>query len=267
MKLDVQDLAFAYAPGAFVVDGVTFSLSAGETLYLMGPNGSGKTTLMSCIGGVRRPTRGRVLLDGADITALPPTRRARLIGLVPQIHVPAFAYTVREMVVMGRAPHLGLFGSPRREDYEIVDAALGNVGLWALRDRPYTELSGGERQLVMVARGLAQQSRILLLDEPDAHLDPKNQHHVLEIVAHLAAKERLAFIIASHAPNNALLYADRVLLLKEGRVLALGKTLETLTAPLLSQAYELETEIIYDSGNGRAPRAIVPRRAPPAGMA
>ena len=265
MKLEVQDLSFAYAPGAPVVRDVTFTLEAGETLYLMGPNGSGKTTLMMCVGGVRRPSAGSVLLNGTDLMAYTPTERARQIGIVPQIHVPAFAYTVREMVVMGRAPHLGLFGAPRRHDYAIADAALESVGMAAFRDRPYTELSGGERQLVMIARGLAQQSRILLLDEPDAHLDPKNQNRVLEIVTRLARDEGLAFIVASHAPNNALLYADRVLLLKEGRTLALGRALETLNAALLSTAYGLETEIIYgcdDNGGGQIPRAIVPRRQP-----
>ncbi len=262
MKLEAQNVSFAYTPGSSAVQSVSFTLEAGEMLYLMGPNGSGKTTLLLCVSGIRRPTRGRVLLDGVDIRTYSSPERARRVGLVPQIHTPAFAYTVREMVVMGRAPYLGLFGAPRRRDYEIVDAALESVGLTSLCDRPYTELSGGERQLVMIARGLAQQSSVLLLDEPDAHLDPKNQHRVLEIVERLARAEGLAFIIASHAPNNALLYADRVLLLKQGRMMALGPAQETLNAALLSAAYDLETEVIYDcdDGNGRIPRAIVPRR-------
>ena len=263
--LEIQHVSYAYAPGAPVLHDVTFALAPGELLFLLGQNGSGKTTLLSCAGGVLRPTVGRVLLNGADIRAYAPAARARQIGLVPQIHIPAFAYTAHEMVVMGRAPHLGLLGSPGRRDDEIADAALEAVGLAALRDRAYTALSGGERQLVMIARGLAQQSRILLLDEPGAHLDPKNQHRVLEIVARLARDEGIAFIVASHAPNDALLYADRVLLLKGGRALALGDTLDILSDALLSAAYDIETEIIYaqsdeQNGDSRIPRAVVPRR-------
>ncbi|MBN1287683.1 MAG: ABC transporter ATP-binding protein [Anaerolineae bacterium] len=262
MKLEVQNVSYAYTPGSPVLEDVSFTLHPGEILYLLGHNGSGKTTLLSCITGVFEPAHGQALLDGVNVRAYTPAERARRIGLVPQIHVPAFPYSVREMVVMGRAPHLGLFGSPGRHDYAIADDALARIGMARFADRPYTELSGGERQLVMVARGLAQQSRVLLLDEPDAHLDPKNQHAVLEMVVELARTQDLAFIISSHAPNNALLYADRVLLLKGGRTLALGGVVEVLTAPLLTTAYEMETEVIYDhlDGNGAVPRAILPRR-------
>ncbi len=262
MKLDVQNVAFAYRPDTPVVHEVSFRLAEGEVLYVLGHNGSGKTTLLSCISGVLRPTAGRVLLDGEDVRRYSPAERARRIGHVPQVHVPAFAYTAREMVLMGRAPHLSLFESPRRADHAIADDALASVGLGHLADRPYTELSGGERQLVMVARGLAQQSRLLLLDEPDAHLDPKNQHRVLELVVGLA-RQGLAFIVSSHAPNNALLYADRVLVMKQGRMLALGSAAEVLTAPLLSAAYDMDTEVIYgENGQSHIPRAILPRRTP-----
>jgi iron complex transport system ATP-binding protein len=152
--------------------------------------------------------------------------------------------------------------APRRADHAIADDALESIGLAHLADRPYTELSGGERQLVMVARGLAQQARLLLLDEPDAHLDPKNQHRVLELVVRLA-RQGLAFIVSSHAPNNALLYADRVLVMKQGRMLALGSAAEVLTAPLLSAAYDMDTEVIYgENGQSHVPRAILPRRTP-----
>lgn len=262
MNLDVQNVSYAYRPGEPVVQHVSFTLGSGEILYLLGHNGSGKTTLLSCISGVIRPSGGRVLLDGVDSISYSPTERARRVGHVPQIHTPAFAYTAREMVLMGRAPHLGLFESPRATDHETADRALDAVGMTAFAERPYTELSGGERQLVMIARGLAQQAPLLLLDEPDAHLDPKNQHGVLEMVVRLA-RTGLTFIVSSHAPNNALLYADRVLVMKQGQVLALGSAPDVLTAPLLTAAYDMETEVIYgENGQGRVPRAILPRRAP-----
>jgi len=157
---------------------------------------------------------------------------------------------------MGRAPHLGLFAAPSRADYEIAEAALESVGLADYRERPYTQLSGGERQLVLIARGLAQQCRILLMDEPDAHLDLNNQQRVMERVVRLAANG-LAFIITSHVPNNALNYADRVLLMKRGAALACGAPADILTEQLLSAAYELPIDVIRD---GELPRAILPRR-------
>lgn len=164
---------------------------------------------------------------------------------------------VREMALMGRAPHLSLFGSPSAADRAIADEALENVGLQDLRERPYTEISGGERQLTLIARGLAQKCDVLLMDEPTAHLDLSNQHRVLEMVDHLA-RQGLSFIISSHAPNQALSYASRVLLLHKGRVLAYGSPQETLTETLLSTAYGMRTEVIYERRNGRdEARAVV----------
>jgi ABC-type cobalamin/Fe3+-siderophores transport system ATPase subunit len=148
--------------------------------------------------------------------------------MIPQLHVAAFAYDVLEVVLMGRAPHLGTFEAPGPEDEAIALDALALVGLTDFRDRRYTELSGGERQLVMVARGLAQRCDVLLMDEPDAHLDPRNQFRVLEVVSDLARQRGLAVVVASHAPNSALMFADRVLLLRHGRTLAMGGVNETL---------------------------------------
>lgn len=260
MELKAQQVSFAYKHEQPVLEDISVELRSGEILYLLGHNGSGKTTLLSCLSGILMPTRGCVLLDGIDIHKIPAQKRAQSIGLIPQLHVSAFAYTVRQMVLMGRAPHLGWFGAPRRVDHEIADAALDRVGLADFRERAYTELSGGERQLVMIARGLAQQCDFLLMDEPDAHLDPSNQHRILEIVADLV-KQKLSFVIASHAPNSALMFADRVALLSKGRVLAQGSVQDTLTEELLTRAYGMATEVIYKSHNGRrSPRAILPRR-------
>jgi iron complex transport system ATP-binding protein len=260
MGIEAQNISYAYRVGKPVLRDVSASVAAGELVYLLGSNGGGKTTLLSCLAGILTPDQGHVLVDGDDIRHYAPGDRARRVGLIPQLHVPAFAYSVREMVLMGRAPHLGLFGSPRRADFEIADNALESVGLARFRDRTYTELSGGERQLVMIARGLAQQCNTLLMDEPDAHLDPHNQLRVLEIVAGLA-QQGLSFVISSHTPNNALMYASRVLLIKRGRRLAFGPVTETLTEELLSEAYDMETEVIYEEQNGaRVPRAILPRR-------
>ena len=162
-------------------------IDPGETLYILGRNGSGKTTLLSCLAGLLG-TRLQVKFywTGKNLQSFNPAERARMVGLIPQMHTPAFGYTVNEMVMMGRAPYLGWLGSPNRDDQAIVDEALAQLGLFELRDRPYTEISGGEQQLVLIARGLAQKCQLLLMDEPTAHLDLSNQHRILEIVSQLA---------------------------------------------------------------------------------
>jgi len=260
MILDAQHLSYAYEPGKTVLHDVSFTLESGETLYVLGRNGGGKTTLLACLAGLLKPDKGTVLLKGNPIDDYPAAKRARLIGLIPQMHTPAFAYTVEDMVMMGRAPHLSWLESPSKEDQVIVEEALEQVGLFELRDRPYTEISGGERQLVLIARGLAQKCSILLMDEPTAHLDLSNQHRVLEIIKQLS-RMGLSFIISTHAPNDALTYADKVLLLNGGWVTEYGLPQDTLTESVLSSVYGIRTEVIYDWVHGMPiPRAVVPRR-------
>jgi len=256
MRLEAQHLNFAYLPGQTVLHDVSLTVEPGETLFILGRNGSGKSTLVSCLAGLIHPDSGGVTLDGEDIQSLSAAERARKVGLIPQTHTPAFGYTVREMVLMGRAPHLGWLGAPSREDHAIVDDALAQVGIFELADRPYTEISGGEGQLVLIARGLAQQCQVLLMDEPTAHLDLSNRHRVLEIVNQLSERG-LSFVICSHSPNNALAYADRVLLLTGGWVTAQGGPENTLTESLLSSVYGIRTEVILDGGR---PVAVVTQR-------
>lgn len=259
-QLACQNLAFAFHRGRPVLQGVSFEVAANEVVYVLGPNGCGKSTLFNCLSGVYTPQAGQVLLDGADLTHMAARRRAHYIGLVPQNHASAFGYSAFDMVLMGRAPHLGMFETPGRADQEAANAALDAVGLSHLAGRPFNELSGGERRLVTIARGLAQESDVLLLDEPDAYLDPKNQHTVQEMIVALARQGR-AFMISSHSPNNALLYADRVILLKDGRVAADGQGDAVLTAETLSAAYDAPMEVIYASSNGALQaRAVLPVR-------
>jgi len=171
------------------------------------------------------------------------------------MHEPVFEFTVEQSVLMGRAPHLGLFERPGKEDREATKRAIEAVGIQHLSHRPYTKISGGERQLALIARGLAQGARILLMDEPVAHLDPHHQHEVLSVVRNLAV-DGFAFAIASHLPNHALLYADWVAFLVDGRADVQGPPAATITEQSLQAAYEMEFEIIRnDSGT----QAILPR--------
>ncbi len=191
MELSVERLGFSFRPGQPVLADVSFAVGEDAVVYILGHNGCGKSTLFNCLAGIYAPQAGQILLDGQDIARWPHRRRALWIGLVPQNHAAAFPYSVREMVLMGRAPHLGPFDTPGREDYRRAEEAVSAVGLTGLIDRSYNELSGGERRLVMVARGLAQDSNLLLLDEPDAYLDPRNQHIVQETIVQLAPARAL----------------------------------------------------------------------------
>src|SRR5690554_23040 len=258
VMLEAKVLHYAYVVDQPVLQGVSLGVLSNTVVYLLGHNGCGKTTLLEILGGVRAPQRGEVYLDGANVHTLPAHLRARRVGLVPQLHTPVFSYTVRELVLMGRTPYLKLLGTPGRADYEIADEAIEQVGLGHLRHRAYTELSGGERQLAMIARGLAQQTDLLLLDEPTAHLDPRNQRLVLETVVALAEKS-VSFVISSHNPNSALLYAHQVIVMKAGCKVADGPPSEVLTENTLLEAYDMPVEVIY-SASGQA-RAVVPRRS------
>ena len=251
MRLSAHGISYAYTPGRPVLAGLSLEVREKEVLFLLGPNGSGKTTLLECLCGLREPQRGKVLLGDRDVYSLPPRTRAKHLGYVPQVHRPVFGFRVWEVVLMGRAPHLGPFATPGKEDLREVAWALEAVGLTALAGRPYTQLSGGELRLALIARGLAQGVKFLFLDEPDAHLDPSHQHRVLGLIGELAERG-LAPVVASHHPNNALHYGGRVALLGAGRLLVSGPPGEVLTPGWLRELYGMEFELLVGKDGGRA---------------
>jgi iron complex transport system ATP-binding protein len=255
MRLHCERVSYAYDPTDEVLRGVSFTVDEGEVVFVLGANGSGKTTLLQCLAGIRAPRSGRILLGSDDLRRLSTRERAQRVGLVPQIHEPVFSYSVGEVVMMGRAPHLGLFARPGRRDEEVVGWALAAVGIETLQDRRFTRTSGGEQQLALIARGLAQGADCLLMDEPAAHLDPHHQRAVFDAVARLAA-DGLSFIITSHQPNNALLYGDRAVFLVDGAAGAQGPPAQVVTEETLEAAYGIPFEAL------RGPdgvRAILPR--------
>ncbi|MBN1815241.1 MAG: ABC transporter ATP-binding protein [Anaerolineae bacterium] len=246
-RVEVQAASFAYGSRP-VFRGLDLSLAAGEIVSLLGPNGCGKTTLLRCVAGLLPPGEGKILLDGKELTTLDETHRARILGFVFQEHTVLFPYTVLEVVRMGRAPHLGLFAVPSAHDTEIALHALETVGLRALAGARYTQISGGERQLALVARALAQEPQVLLLDEPTSHLDFGNQMLVLETVRRLAAERDLAVLMATHAPDHALFVADRVALMKDGGFLALGTPEAVMTEENLRTIYRIDVSIVTVTG-------------------
>ncbi len=244
MKLTVKDSEFFYnkARTAGFTD-ISFTLDTGDFMCILGPNGCGKTTLLKSINSLIKPARGKMEIDGRDMSEMSQPEIARAIGYVPQLHQPAFPFTVLEVVLMGRAPHLGLFSSPTHCDIAIADEAINTMGIMAMRDKPYTQLSGGERQLVVFARVLAQKPSIILLDEPTSHLDFGNQVRLLTIVERLASTG-IPIIMTSHFPDHAFMVSNKVMLMKNGRIVDMGAPDEVVTENNLNNVYDMRVKII-----------------------
>lgn len=242
MKLEVRDAAFSYDGRRAVFEGLNLAVEEGEVFCLLGPNGCGKTTLLKCLAGMERLRHGEVLIDGRSLGRMKRKEVATLIGYIPQEHLSVFPYTVLQIVVMGRAPYLNAFSSPSRQDLLLAEEALARVGITHLKDEPYTRISGGERQMVLIARVLAQKPKVLLLDEPTSHLDFRNQTLVLGMIRRLAA-EGLAIIMASHFPNHVFALAGRVALMGRRGFIATGRPAEVLTEENLSLLYGMAVRV------------------------
>ncbi len=256
--LALNDGSFAYGQ-APIFQHLDLELEPGRVAALLGPNGCGKTTLLRCLGGMLPLGQGQVLLEGRELAAYSETERARRIGFVFQEHRTVFPYSVLETVRMGRAPHLGFLASPSQRDTEIAERALATVGCTALSLKRYTEISGGERQLVLIARALAQESRLLLLDEPTSHLDFGNQMLVLAMVRRLAREQGLTVLMATHFPNHALMVSSQCYLMKDGAFLAQGQPREVITAERLRALYGIDVRILtLDDPGDEAQSVVVP---------
>ena len=238
MSLEVQDLAFGYR-GKPVGRHASFRLGEGEVVCLLGPNGCGKTTLFKTILGLLAPQGGRVTIDGADLARWSRKRRAQTLAYVPQAHISFFPFRVLDTVLMGRTTHLGLFATPGERDREAARQALRGLHIEQLAAADYTRISGGQRQLVLIARALAQAPRFLVMDEPTASLDFGNQVMVLAQVQRLAMRG-IGVFVSTHAPDLAFACADRVLLMLEGLIVAVGAPEAVLTAERLRAVYGVE---------------------------
>ena len=244
--LKAERLAFGF-PGRTVGEGIDFALAPGEVLCLLGPNGGGKTTLIRTLLGLLATHAGMIRLNERALQEHSRKEIAQLIGYVPQAHAGAFAYSVNDMVLMGRTAHMGLFASPSAADRDAAGRAIETLGIAHLAGRPFTEISGGERQLALVARALAQEPRVLVMDEPTSSLDFGNQVRVLGRVRRLAA-QGIAVLMSSHQPDHALQCADRALLLGEGRAIALGAPRDVVNPESLKRLYGVDVRIVETTG-------------------
>lgn len=258
MSIVAEHVRFAYGRHEVLSD-VSFTADGGRLLAVLGPNGVGKTTLFRCILGLQRQYRGSILVDGVEARRLPARQLARRIAYIPQAQTQAFAYTALSMVLMGTTHASPTLSMPGKRETDVAMAALERLGIARLADESFARLSGGERQLVLIARALAQRAGILLMDEPTASLDYGNQAHALSIARELA-DDGYAVVLSTHNPQHALWYADRALALSGGRVAAFGPPRDVLSAPMIESLYHvrvsmLETEaglfIAPDTGGGR----------------
>jgi len=234
--INARQLSYSYGHLRGLED-VSFSVQQGDFFIIIGPNGSGKTTLLKCISGILRPRTGRLEILGAAVQGYSRKSLARSIALVPQTAPVDFPFTVTEVVLMGRSPHLGILGVEHQQDLERARQAMDFTGVASLAHRRLDQLSGGERQRVMIARAICQGPRIILLDEPTASLDLAHQVRVMDLMERLRHEKKVTILMSSHDINLAALYGNRLMLLKEGHVVSIGPPAEVLTFQTLEAAY------------------------------
>ncbi|HEY2134267.1 MAG TPA: ABC transporter ATP-binding protein [Xanthobacteraceae bacterium] len=253
MRLEARELSIGYRDHLVGSD-ISLSLGAGEVLCLLGPNGAGKTTLFRTLLGLQPPLGGAVLIGDAPLAGLPPAEIARRLAYVPQAHVTEFSYSVLDVVLMGRTARLKPFASPGAADERVAIDKLAGLGIADLASHDYTRISGGQRQLALIARALAQETPILVLDEPTASLDFGNQSLVLSRIRDLARQD-FGIVLSTHDPDHALLVATRVAIIADGGLRAIGPPDEVVTAKLLSAVYRTEV-LVEETRSGR--RVCVP---------
>lgn len=239
--LEVNSLAYSYGNGP-VFENVSFSLKKKDVMCILGPNGAGKSTLIKCVAGIFKPVKGSVRIMGEDTASLGAMEIARSIGYVPQQNELVFPFTVLDFVVMGRTPHIPLFSSPSEKDMEITRETLSMVGVSDLAERIVSSLSGGQRQIVLIARALAQQPALLLLDEPTAHLDFGNQILVLETVQKLAANG-MSILMNTHMPDHAFLVGSSAAALAEEKLVAVGEVEAVVNSKIMSSLYGVKVAV------------------------
>lgn len=240
--LEVKNVSYSYGPGKVLHD-ISFKVESGELMCVLGPNGCGKTTLLKNILGLLSPSEGSIWIDGKDVQKLSSKKLAQVMAYIPQEHTPPFPYNVFDVVLMGRTAYLSSnLSVPNKKDEEIAYEALAMLNITYLQDKIYTQISGGERQLVLIARALAQKPKILIMDEPTSSLDFGKQNVVLEHVRKLS-KKGISILMVTHDPGHALFCADQVVTLKKGHLLKIGTPQEVISEESMKEMYDTEVRI------------------------
>ncbi len=257
MIFSVENGEFGYADRK-ILHGVSFSLQSGEVMTVLGPNGVGKTTLLKCMMGLQDWEKGKTLLDGKSMKEMKTAEVWKRIAYVPQSKGTGLSYTAREMVLMGRSARLGLFAQPTKEDYKAVDEAMEQVGIRWLADKQCSCMSGGELQMVLIARALCSNPEMLVLDEPESNLDFKNQLIVLETIQKLAKQRGIAAIVNTHYPAHALKIADKALLLSYGGSCQFGGVTDIVNEKNMQKAFSVEVKIVDFQYNNQNHKGVIP---------
>ena len=262
--LQVENACFSYG-GAPLFDNVTLTVEPGEVCCLMGPNGCGKSTLIDCILGERPLQSGSIRIGGRLLEEFGQKELAQKISYVPQSHTRSFPYTVEQVVLMGRTPHQSRGFGPGREDLHLVQNALCQVGISHLQKQPYTQISGGELQLVLLARALVQAASVIILDEPTAHLDFRNELLFLETLATLVQEEKIGVLMATHSPNQGFYFENRgvpvrVAAMERGGMDQVGAPESVLTEETMRALYQIEAKRLEYTDTSGVRRQILPLR-------
>lgn len=245
--LEIKNLNFAYGDTT-ILNGINFSIKQGEIFCIFGPNGCGKTTMLDCILGLHKVHQGEILIEGKNINDMKIEEMARKVSYVPQKHQHTFGYSVLEMVLMGRTAHTSMFDSPKKEDVKIAEECLKNVGMYAFKDRIFNNLSGGEAQLVKLARALAQETNLIIFDEPTSHLDFRHELNVIKYMAKLIKEFNKSIIMATHFPNHAFYFESQgldtqVAMMENGVFYAKGKAEKVLDEENMSRIFKIKTKV------------------------
>ncbi|MDD3652602.1 MAG: ABC transporter ATP-binding protein [Desulfotomaculaceae bacterium] len=261
--VEVSNAGFGYN-GRAIFKNINLEVREGEVFCIVGPNGCGKTTFLDCLLGLLKLDQGDILLGGRNIKTIRPPDVAKVLAYVPQSHQKTFPYTVMEIVLMGRASYTGIFSSPSPADISIAEEALAIVGLQEYRNRPYTQLSGGEGQLVMIARALAQKTPVIIMDEPTAHLDFKHELTVLETMVQLVRNTGKSVIMATHFPNHAFYFENNdvptsVALMDKLTFSVIGRPGEVLSEKNLKSLYRINARVVsYQLDHNTEVKQIIP---------
>lgn len=251
MIYEVKNITFSYGNDERkVLDNASLKLNEGEVLCILGPNGAGKTTLLNCMAGLLKPQSGSVELCGKELGSMSSKEIATKVGYVPQLHTPSFDYRVLDFVLMGVAPHTGMFSRPTQEEENMCMEVLESMNLGHLAEKSYMAISGGERQQLLIARAIVQRPKAILFDEPTAHLDYGNQHRVLKRVRQMA-DEGYSVIITTHNPDHALLLGDKVAIVDKNGKITQGKGEDVLTEENLCRVYDTEIKLMWIEELGR----------------